>query len=581
MPRYTSESKEQVREAVDFVDVVSAKTDLKPSSNSEFLGLCPFHDERTPSFHVNATEKVYYCFGCQAAGDLYTFVMQTESLDFTAALETLATRYGVELKQEKESSSDRKRRESWDRLYQLLDRATGYYSKLLTSSNEGSQALTYLRERGLSDETISTYRLGYSPNEWDRLTSAAKKQGFNEDELQRTGLAQRSEKSRRVYDRFRGRIMFPLADRRGRTIGFGARSLTDDQQPKYLNSPEGSVYHKGSQLYGMDVARSEASKAGETLLVEGYMDVLALHQAGFKNAVGIMGTALTGDQVAELARMAPKVKLMLDADTAGKEAMLKAADVAAKRKIVLEVVPLPLGSDPADVLQSEGVEELNRRVQSAQPFLSFRVDYVLDATDVSNSTDRDRALQELKSVFAAVPPSVLREELVRKVADKLALSEQLTASLVRSKRWVRDAEVGNSDLSVSLSGSDQVQRSFLALCIALPREGQRALNDVSIDSAFTSDLARRAAVHLKQSLNAPLAGLPDEDQALTSYVAELVVRAGSEPSNPKILLISKLQVEKASLEHKMAMAKAEGSDSLSELAAERQRTVEKLREALT
>ena len=287
MALYTKESKDRVRDAVDFVELVSARTDLRRAGPARYEGLCPFHEERTPSFGIDPTQKVYYCFGCQASGDVFTFVQESEGLDFRGALELLAERYNVELELEQEDPRDAERRRRRERLLELLSRTAGYYERCLWDSSEAQKARDYLAGRGLGEEVLRRFRVGYAPSAWDRVLLASRRGGFSEQELYATGLAQRSRENGRPYDRFRARIMFPLSDIRGHVLGFGARALADEgpaeasgRRPKYLNTAETDVYHKGMHLYGADLARSHAAKAGSVILCEGYTDVIALHQAG-------------------------------------------------------------------------------------------------------------------------------------------------------------------------------------------------------------------------------------------------------------------------------------------------------------
>src|SRR3954447_5905546 len=325
------------------VDLVGSRVELRKSGGTSFSGLCPFHDERSPSFSVNAAKKVFHCFGCGEGGDAFSFVMKLDGLDFVGALEFLADRYKVPLEVAEEDAQSAAKRERRGRLLGLLERAATFYVRMLWESDEASGAREYLAERGLEEAILREFRVGYAPSAWDRLLLATRKAGFGDREIYDAGLSQRNEKSSRTYDRFRRRIMFPLADRRGRVLGFGARALGADQQPKYLNTSENEVFHKGSQLFGQDVARAAAAKAGQTIVCEGYTDVIALHQAGLRNAVGIMGTAMTEQQVEALAGLAPSVLLALDADSAGQEAMLRAAKVAAGRKLELRVVAAAAG----------------------------------------------------------------------------------------------------------------------------------------------------------------------------------------------------------------------------------------------
>ncbi len=377
MARYTPDSRDRVRDAIDFVELVNTRTELRRAGPRSYEGLCPFHDERTPSFSVEPVEKVYYCFGCQASGDVFTFVQETEGVDFKGALELLADRAGIELQVEREDPREAERRARRERLLELLSRTTAYYERYLWESEEAAQARSYLEGRGLGEEICKEFRVGYAPSAWDRVLVASRRQGFSEQELYETGLAQRSQERGGLYDRFRARIMFPLADMRGRVLGFGARAMSEGRGPKYLNTSDNDVYHKGRHLYGADLARAHATKAGVAIVCEGYTDVIALHQAGFRNAVGLMGTALTDEQVGELGRLAQTVLLALDADSAGQEAMLKASRLAARRKLELRVVELPEGADPAELVQRGGAEAVQEAVARSAPFVRFRVERAL------------------------------------------------------------------------------------------------------------------------------------------------------------------------------------------------------------
>src|SRR5207237_5966906 len=309
MSLYTRDSIERVKDAVDMVELVGARTDLR-RVGSRHTGLCPFHDERTPSFSVNAEHKLYHCFGCGASGDAIGFVQATEALEFKEAVEHLAERYGVELKREQEDPRAEERRQRGEGLLQLVERAAAYYARYLWESGEAASAREYLAGRGLGEEVLRDFRVGYAPSAWDKVLLAAQRDGFSQEELAAAGLAQRGRQGG-VYDRFRARIMFPLADARGRILGFGARAAREDQRPKYLNTSDNELYHKGQHLFGLDKARQFAARMGQVLAVEGYTDVLALHQAGIPEAVAVMGTALTEEQLAELQRAAGTVFLAL------------------------------------------------------------------------------------------------------------------------------------------------------------------------------------------------------------------------------------------------------------------------------
>lgn len=624
MSRYTHDSKDRVRDAVDMITLVSGKTELRRAGVNSYFGRCPFHDERTGSFHVRPEEKHYHCFGCQESGDPFDFVMQTEGLDFRGALESLAARFGVTLEVEDEDPMARARRERRERLHSLLDRAASYYARFLWESAEAARARDYLARRGLHEETLRTYRVGYAPSAWDKMLLGSRQAGFSEDELLATGLAQRSRQRRdSLYDRFRERIMFPLADARGRVVGFGARAMRDNQPPKYLNTSEGEVFHKGSQLFGIDIARRPASRAGSIVLAEGYTDVLALHQAGVQNAVGVMGTSLTEEQARELERTARTLVLALDADRAGQEAMVRASRIAAGRRLELRVVGLPEGMDPADLIQRDGADAVRERVARSIPFVSFHVDKILGGSDLSDAEGKDRAIAELRPVIAQVPPSVLREELIRRIAGRLDLSDQLAASLLEQQgepvappapappapagggwdpgpeepAWDGPAGDDESAYWASLADADpgpehgggfpsgggappqpstppavldrraKYERTFLALCVALPREGAMALAQIDAEQHLTSGIARRAAAHLGQPgrLEAPMDALPEGDGDLEQFLFDLVRRAAAGTAASSGLEHARLMLELSRLERAIAQARAAGTGGIWEL----------------
>ncbi len=371
--------------------------------------------------------------------------------------------------------------------------------------------------------------------------------------------------------------MFPLADIRGRVLGFGARAMREEQRPKYLNTSDNDVYHKGLHLYGADLARAHAAKAGEVILCEGYTDTIALHQAGMRNAVGLMGTALTGEQVGELARMAQTVLLALDADSAGQEAMLRAYSLANKRRLKLRVVALPAGDDPADVVQVNGPEAMQAAIDRSLEFARFRVERVLASGDTSDTEVQDRMLEELRPVFSELPPrSAMRVELTELVSNRFAVRTNLVetrlAEVATTRQSAPEARSANGGhVRSGLSRQADTERAFLALCIAVPEEGTAALDVVDVEEHFSSDLLRRAARHLaggglRDPMSAP--GL-DEDPELKALLAELVVEAGREGSDPGMLEIQRLQLELARVERSIQQARGKEDAGVEEMARRR------------
>jgi DNA primase len=591
MARYTSDSKERVRDAVDMIDLVSSRTELRRAGVNRMTGLCPFHDERTPSFGINPVEKVYHCFGCQASGDAFTFVMETEGVDFKGALELLADRYKVALELEAEDPRDAETRKRRERLLELLERTAAFYVRQLWESREAQRAREYLAERGLEEGTLRAFRVGYAPSAWDTVLNGSRRAGFGNRELWEAGLAQKSERSGKIYDRFRSQIIFPLADPRGRVRGFAGRTMggDGDRRPKYVNSPEGDLFHKRSQLFGADLARAACAKAGFTIAAEGYTDVIALHQAGLRNCVAIMGTALTDEQIDGLARLAPEVRLALDADNAGKEAMLRAERIASGRNppLRLRVVALPPGEDPAELVQRSGADEIQRRVAESVPFVRFRVLRALETGDLADAEGRDKVIDELGSVLSPMGPSAEREELRRIAADRLDMSPELLEQRLprgggrdpaRSDQARVAPQAGPPEpVRATRDGAhrpdlgrrEPTERSFLALCIALPALGEPALAALDLEADLTSVTTRRAAAHLREHLDAPTAGLADDDPLL-AFMRELAVGdARTQDATPAAFEIERLQLTLARLDREIAAARQAASGDVSELARRR------------
>ncbi len=344
MALFTSASVERVKEASDIVEVISAHTDLR-RSGARYTGLCPFHDERSPSFSVDPLEKLYHCFGCGVGGDVIKFVEEKEGLAFPDAVEALADRYGVELEREAEDPRAEELRRTRARLTELLERTAGFYATFLRDAPQAKRAREYLAGRGLAAEVLEEFAVGCAPGTWDTVLTRGQRAGYSVEEIEAAGLVLKSQKGQGHYDRFRSRIVFPIRDARGRVQGFGARALLPDQRPKYVNSPEGELYSKRRTLYGIERARPQIVKGGRAVVVEGYTDVLACHQAGIRDAVAIMGTAITPEQVKLLSAYASEAVLALDADRAGREAMLRAQAVGGKR-LRLRVARMPEGEDP-------------------------------------------------------------------------------------------------------------------------------------------------------------------------------------------------------------------------------------------
>jgi DNA primase len=557
---YTKDSIDRVKDAVDMVELVGARTDLK-RVGSRWTGLCPFHDERTPSFSVNAEEKLYYCFGCSESGDAIRFVEATEGLDFPEAVELLAERYRVELKRESEDPRAEERRQRFERLQRLVERATGFYERYLWESTEAAKARDYLAGRGFGEEVLREFRIGYSPSAWDKLLTGGQRDGFSQEDLAAAGLVQRG-KDGRVYDRFRGRIMFPLADHRGRVLGFGARGLTEGQRPKYLNTSENELYHKGRQLFGIDRAAGTAAKRGRIVAVEGYTDVLALHQGGITESVAIMGTALTQQQLTTLAQRVGKdgtVYLALDADRSGQDAMLRAARGARDLDLELRVVDMPEGADPAELVGAEGADAFAHRLDGARLVPDFEARRVVGAADLNTPRGRDRALEQVRPLVRQLPAnSATRDDLVGFVADRLDVPLEYveTGRPAPAPRPVAPQRDGTPGGPAPVELGARLERDVLAMCLASGAEGREVLERMDGDH-FTSETLRLARDHLVRHFDDPLVNLPEGDPALSALLTEVAMRGEAEPTSVVELRLAFLQLDLRKLDRQLRHAHAD------------------------
>lgn len=488
-----TDAKEKIRERLSLAEVVGEIVALKPAGRGQLKGLCPFHDEKTPSFHVHPDRGFYYCFGCQAKGDIFDFVMQTRSMSFPEALKLLGDRAGVEVGPPSPRAGNRRD------LHDVNQLALDYFRRHL----EGP-ALDYLAGRGLTQETIQEFELGYAPDEWDGLLRTALTKGVSDGDLVSLGLVVENERGRR-YDRFRGRVMFPIRDSLGRLVGFAGRVLGDGQ-PKYLNSPESELFKKGELLYGLDRARSAVREQGEALVVEGYMDVIALHQGGFPTAVASLGTALTAAHADALARLdVRRVYLAFDSDEAGQRAILTGLDQTASRRFLVRAVTVPHGKDPADAVLGGHADEFRAALTGGLSEVEFRFRRVLERHDKDKLEGQRAILEELQSVLR--PRDVfdpVAAEMRRLVTQHLGIdAARLDDWLGRSSgRATSLTEMqGLRRRRPQLGQSRRLELEIIALALLEPRHLERRVNMVAEEFAYDhaesalaqfADLARGA-----------------------------------------------------------------------------------------
>jgi DNA primase len=398
---------------------------------NRYLGRCPFHQEKTPSFQLDAENQLFYCFGCGAGGDVLSFVMKHQGLSFGEAVQALAERYHVALPQAQRAARAHGSKEDRQALFQVVDLAGRFFSAQLSHSKNGEAARRYLEKRGIPQRVVDEQQLGYAPDRWDGLLQHLKENGVTARMGVQAGLLAVSA-GERVYDRFRHRVIFPIHDDAGRLVAFGGRSL-DGTEPKYLNSPETALYHKGRLLYNAGKAREACRQTRQVVLVEGYLDLLAFHAAGFYGVVATLGTALTPQQVRLLARFVDEVVLVYDADDAGERAMVKALPLFLQERLRATCIRLPSGMDPDDFLRTRGFEPFAGLLEGREDLGRYTIGRTLAHWD-GTAAGKIKVIEELQPIFATIHDPVAVAEYLRPVAERLALTEGVIQQQLRHRK---------------------------------------------------------------------------------------------------------------------------------------------------
>jgi len=527
--RIKDESVERVKATMEILPVVEEVVRLRKSGGT-YKGLCPFHQERTPSFTVSPARGTFKCFGCGEGGDAITFVRKLENVEFVDAIELLARRFGVELEYEEASPEQELKRRRDERLRALLERAAEFYSRVLWESDVAAGARDYLASRGLGEEVCREFRLGYAPG-GARLAARAAQEGYTQEELLAVGLA-----NRRGNDYFQRRIVFPLADSRGRVRGFQARKLHDDDplQAKYVNSPEGELFRKGDLLYGLDTARQAIAREDRGVVVEGNTDVIALRQAEFAPVVASMGTALTEAQLRELARLTKRLFLCFDADAAGQDATLRGMELAVRLGFTVRVVPLPPDTDPAD-----DPAAFQERLASPVSYPVHRV-----RLEHARATDRESAFDAIRSFLTSLPDSPEHLEAIRVAADLLDLPPETQSGLAPARGSARTAGFVSPRL---LDAGQRLERGALAGVAA----HESLLPDLELlgPEHFDDELHRR--------VRAFLLGNEAADGDLTELLAELYALSDEEEITLETATQLLLRLRERRLERELASADGE------------------------
>ena len=496
MGRIPEEKIQEIRDRVDIVEVISSYLPLKRSGVNN-QGLCPFHQEKTPSFNVNSSRQIFHCFGCGVGGNVFSFLMRMEGISFPDAVRRLGEKVGVEVEEEAVSEDEIRRREERERLARINEEAGKFYHQLLLDDPAGSVGRRYLRQRGYEGETVRAFQMGFAPEGWETLANYLAEKKFSAEIIRKTGLVRPGKQDRGDYDLFRNRLLFPIHDLQGNMVAFGGRVL-DDSLPKYINSPETAIYHKGKVLYGLYQARDAMRHSGTALVVEGYFDVLALHRAGFANAVATCGTALTPDHARLLKRYADKILLVFDEDAAGKQATFRAMDALLPVGLAVSVVSMPVGEDPDSLIKERGEEGFQACLDEAKPVLEVFIKDQLQVND-SSPGGRARAAEQVLERLRKLPNDLEQSLYVKSLAEQTGLDvEQLQSKLRGGKlspQPARQAAAKPATQQQSPVEVGQTQKYLLRLML-IDDEQRRRVRDEGVAQLFLDDRSRGLAQYL-------------------------------------------------------------------------------------
>lgn len=551
----------EILDRTDLVELIGERVQLK-RAGKDWKGLCPFHNEKSPSFTVSRDKGLYYCFGCQAGGNAIGFLEAVDNLSFIEAIEMLAEKAGVTIETEALGEARNAQRVA-DPLFELLQRTSDYYRRALAEDEAGAEARAYAENRGLSDEVAETFEIGWAPAGWDRLVRKLHKADVNPRLALDAGLvAPRNEGAppswENLRDKFVDRLIFPIHDGRGRVIGFGGRALRDDQMPKYLNSPTTALFHKGKVLYNFHRARKDIREDSGVIVVEGYMDLIALWRAGVTNAVATLGVALTEDHARLLRRYTRKVTLLFDSDQAGRQAAFKSLAVLLPQGMDPYRVMVEGGKDPDDLLEREGPEAVQALVQQTQPLLDLFLDELAGDANKGGSAEMERAVGRGAEILALIPDPIALDRAVEGFAQRLNVSpDRMRASLRRAsaRRRVRPRRSDDPDenraeraremgMPEQMDERERSERFLVALCLQIPRcmelsadqEVPELLSNQSLRNIYEAGLeagtAQEQGFHNEVIQILQGGDAPAEEIALAARLMNEPLRLSSEDTDP-------------------------------------------------
>jgi DNA primase len=478
----------EIQSSLNIVDIVSDYITLKQTGKN-FLGLCPFHHEKTPSFTVNEQKQIYKCFGCGEGGTVFNFLMKQDALTFPEAVNLLAEKANIKI----DTFGQKENQQGVSNLYKVNEKATGFFADMLLKTQYGKKSRDYVSGRSINDESIKRFRLGYAPNSWNSIVNKSKEWDTDTRMLEQAGLVLR--KQEKCYDRFRNRLMFPIFDFQNRAVGFGARAL-DDSLPKYLNSPETPIFSKSKTLYGINLARESMIKNRKVLLMEGYTDVIIAHQNGIDWSIAVLGTALTREHIRLLKRYCDKAILVFDSDTAGQKSSERNLDIFIEEDFDVEIVLLPKGYDPYDFIIKKGKQRFLEQVDKAYDFFGFKIKLSEAKWDMSSVSGRSSAIDDILSTTMKIPDFIKRDLTIKRVAEEMSIDEQLLRNhLTKFKSLKQKQTVSNksndqiaNNLNKSSTADHQVEMTIMGLMINRNDLIKKVKSDIGIDNFRVSEI---------------------------------------------------------------------------------------------
>jgi DNA primase len=516
---------EEVRSRNDIVAVAGEYINLKKSGRN-FNALCPFHNEKTPSFMVSPEKQIFHCFGCQLGGNVFTFVMKLENLSFMEAVEKLAKRVGLAIPAAARSREAAEKNKEREALYDANELAAKYYEYCLKELTESKIAQNYLRQRGLSAEIIKKFRIGYAPQSGDKFLKAALSKGAKPEVLQKAGLVSYNE---RFYDYFRGRVMYPITDAKGKVVAFGARTLDDAKQPKYLNSAETPLFSKSKLLYGLNLASNAIRKTGQVLLLEGYMDVIACHQFGLENSIASMGVALTPEQIELVKRYCGKIVIIYDSDQAGINATLRGLDLLIDSGLDVKVAVQSKAKDPDEFLRKEGPEAFEAIVQKALSLIEYRLEQSISMADLSTVQGKVYVVNEILPLIARIKNIVEQKSEIHRLAQRLNLNEETLFSQlekIADKGFRKKVSQSIQEETSPENGFVKAQHNLIQLFLSDAGLYQEWHEKVTLEDITDLDLKKilegMAALSKKQPVFTPSEIIDHlQNEHLTGIIAKL------------------------------------------------------------